>query len=53
MIPRIIEFCAKNKFLVLVITAVAVALGVWSIRPRFIKATDREKGRRANDRADY
>jgi Cu(I)/Ag(I) efflux system membrane protein CusA/SilA len=32
MIPRIIEFCAKNKFLVLVITSVLVALGVWSVR---------------------
>src|SRR5262245_37133706 len=32
MIPRIIELCARNKFLVLVLTGVAVALGVWSVR---------------------
>lgn len=32
MIPRLIETCARNRFLVLVFTAVAVALGIWSVR---------------------
>jgi Cu(I)/Ag(I) efflux system membrane protein CusA/SilA len=32
MINRIIEFCGKNKFLVLLLTAVAVAAGIWSMR---------------------
>jgi len=32
MIERIIEFCAHNKFLVLLVTAVAVAAGVHSVR---------------------
>ena len=32
MIERIIEFCARNKFLVLLVTAVAVAGGVYSVR---------------------
>ena len=32
MIERIIEFCARNKFLVILVTAVAITAGVWSIR---------------------
>jgi copper/silver efflux system protein len=32
MINRIIEFCAHNKFIVLLFTAVAVMVGLWSMR---------------------
>src|SRR5271169_2114248 len=32
MVGRVIEFCAHNKFLVIVLTAAAVALGVYSVR---------------------
>jgi Cu(I)/Ag(I) efflux system membrane protein CusA/SilA len=32
MIERIIEFCARNKFLVLLVTAVAIAGGIYSLR---------------------
>jgi Cu(I)/Ag(I) efflux system membrane protein CusA/SilA len=32
VIARIIEACARNKFLVLVLTGVAVALGLLSLR---------------------
>ena len=32
MINRIIEFSANNRFLVILMTAFATALGVWSMR---------------------
>src|SRR5580698_447908 len=32
MINRVIEFCARNKFLVLMMTAAAVAAGIWSMK---------------------
>ena len=32
MIERIIEWCARNRFIVLVFTAVAVAGGIYSVR---------------------
>ena len=32
MINRVIEFCGRNKGLVLILTAVAVALGLWSMK---------------------
>ena len=32
MVGRIIEFCARNKFLVIVLTGVAVVLGVYCVR---------------------
>jgi Cu(I)/Ag(I) efflux system membrane protein CusA/SilA len=32
MIQRIIEFCARNRFLVLVFAAVAVVQGIWCLR---------------------
>jgi copper/silver efflux system protein len=32
MVARVIEFCARNRLLVLLCTAVAVALSLWSIR---------------------
>ncbi len=32
MINRIIDFCAHNKFIVLLFTAVAVMVGLWSMR---------------------
>ena len=32
MMHRVIEFCGRNKFLVLILTAVAVAAGLWSMK---------------------
>ena len=32
MINRIIEFSGRNKFIIFVLVAAAVALGVWSMR---------------------
>ncbi|MBI5434126.1 MAG: efflux RND transporter permease subunit [Planctomycetes bacterium] len=39
MIERIIDFCARNRFLVLLVTAVAIAGGIYSVRHVPLDAT--------------